>query len=86
MLLLKQNTTKKKRVDKNIATKLEFEASDNKKYEMKGIRDSAIYAIELKTDHLLGLYYLVFGLLKKLSRKRKYQGISLGSVTSCKTA
>ena len=37
---------------------LEFEAGDDKKYEVDGIWDSAIYAKE-SAGQLLGLYYLV---------------------------
>ena len=37
----------------------EFEADDDKKYEIDGIWDSAVYAKESTTDQLLGLYYLV---------------------------
>ena len=36
----------------------EFEAGDNKEYEVDGIRDSAVYARE-SAGQLLGLYYLV---------------------------
>lgn len=57
MLLLKQDNTKKKQMNK-LLSMLEFETSDNKKYEIEAIWDSAIYTKE--TDrHLLGLYYLV---------------------------
>ena len=38
---------------------LEFEANDNKKYEVNGIRDSAVYAKESTASQLPGLYYLV---------------------------
>ena len=38
---------------------LEFEAGDDKKYEIDGIWDSAVYARESATGQLLGLYYLV---------------------------
>ena len=55
--LLKQDTIRKGRVDKT--TQLEFEAGNNKEYEMEGIRDSAVYAMESEVGHLLGLYYLV---------------------------
>ena len=54
--LLEQNTTRKRRVDKT--TQLDFKAGDNEKYEVEGIRDSAVYARESE-GHLLGLYYLV---------------------------
>ena len=38
---------------------LEFEASNNKEYEVDGIWDSAVYAKESTTGQLPGLYYLV---------------------------
>ena len=38
---------------------LEFDASDNKKYEVKAIKDSIVYTKEAKR-YLLSLYYLVF--------------------------
>ena len=37
----------------------EFEAGDDKKYEVNGIRDSAVYAKDSTTGQLSGLYYLV---------------------------
>ena len=37
---------------------LEFEACNNKEYEVNGIQDSAVYAKE-SAGQLLGLYYLV---------------------------
>ena len=55
--LLEQDTTRKEQVDKNV-TKLEFDAGDSKEYKMEAIRDSAVYTMELKLDHLPGLYYL----------------------------
>ena len=57
--LLELDTTKKERVDENAATQLEFEAGNNKKYEVEGIRDSVVYAKELEAEHLPELYYLV---------------------------
>lgn len=58
--MLKQNITRKGRVDKP-TSQLEFEGDggDGKEYEVKAICDSAIYAKESESDHLLGLYYLV---------------------------
>ena len=38
--------------------KSEFDASDNKKYEVKAIIDSTVYAKEAE-EYLLGLYYLI---------------------------
>ena len=58
MSLLEQDTTRKERVDENI-TKLEFDAGNSKEYEVKAIRNSAVYAMELESGHLPGLYYLV---------------------------
>ena len=37
---------------------LEFEAGDNKKYEVNGIQDSVVYARK-SAGQLPGLYYLV---------------------------
>ena len=54
---LEQNSIKKEWVDENI-TKLKFEADNSKKYKVKAIWNSAVYAHEAKS-HLLGLYYLV---------------------------
>ena len=56
MSLLKQNITKKKRVEKIP----ELYAGDNsKEYKIEKIQDSAVYAMELELGHLPGLYYLV---------------------------
>ena len=38
---------------------LEFEASDDKEYEINDIPDSAVYTKESITGQLPGLYYLV---------------------------
>ena len=58
MSLLEQDTTRKGWMDENDAT--ELDAGDNSgKYEVKAIRDSTVYARELKSGHLPGLYYLV---------------------------
>ena len=55
--LLEQDTTKKGRVN-DTQLNFEFEAGDDKEYEVDGIRDSAVYAREL-AGQLSGLYYLV---------------------------
>ena len=39
---------------------LEFEAGNNKEYEIDGIWNNAVYAKESTTSQLSGLYYLVF--------------------------
>lgn len=62
MLLLKQNTTKKKRVDKNIRS-INFDTAKNEsgKYKVKTFSNNAIYANASKLGyHLLELYYLSF--------------------------
>ena len=58
MSLLEQNTTRKERVDKNV-TELEFDTGDSEEYKVEAIWDSAVYAMELESGHLPGLYYLV---------------------------
>ena len=55
MSLLEQNTTKKGRE----FLVPEFGPGNNKKYEVKAIWDSAVYARESKSGHLLSLYYLM---------------------------
>ena len=64
--LLKQETTRKERVDKRV-TELELEADNRKKYKVEAIWDSAVYASKLESCQLPGLYYLVVkkGYLKK---------------------
>ena len=57
--LLEQDTTKKKRMDNNAATHLEFKADENEEYDVEWIQDSEVYAKESKAGHLPGLYYLV---------------------------
>ena len=54
--LLKQDTTKKERVEK--VPELDA-GDDSKEYEVEAIRDSAVYAMESESGHLPGLYYLV---------------------------
>ena len=56
MLLLEQNTTRKKRVKK--VPKLDV-GNNNKKYEVEAIWDSAVYTMESESGHLPRLYYLV---------------------------
>lgn len=60
MSLLKQDNTRKVRVDKKIR-QINFESddNDNQKYKMKAIRDSAVYVRESKSSHLSELYYLI---------------------------
>ena len=60
MSLLEQNTTRKGRVDKK-TLQLEFEDDDKgKKYEFEVICNSAVYAKELESGQIPGLYYLIF--------------------------
>ena len=56
--LLEQNTIKKGQVN-DTQLDFEFEAGNNKDYEVDGIWDSAVYAKELATGKLPELYYLV---------------------------
>ena len=61
MSLLEQKMTRRRRVDKKIAEQLKFEAGgNNKKYKVKSICNSVVYAKESETDHLPSLYYLIF--------------------------
>ena len=58
--LLEQDITRKGRVDEKTTEQLEFDAgSDNKEYEVEGIRNSVVYAKESEAGHLPSLYYLV---------------------------
>ena len=57
MLLLKQNTIKKKQIDKN-ETKLNA-GNDSKGYKVEAICNSAVNAKESKSDNLPNLYYLI---------------------------
>ena len=54
--LLKQDTIRKERVEK--VPELDA-GDDSKKYNVEAIWDSAVYAMELKSDHLPKLHYLV---------------------------
>ena len=56
--LLEQNTTKKGRVDENVG-QMESDAGNSEEYEVETIRESAVYARELESGQLPGLYYLV---------------------------
>ncbi len=59
--LLEQDTTRKGRVDKALPEpekEVEFEAGDNKEYEVEAIIDSAVYG-QQTNDQMPGLYYLV---------------------------
>lgn len=59
VLLLKQNTTRKKQVEENV-TQLEFRASDHEEYKIEGICNNIIFAKELEIGYLLVFYYLIF--------------------------
>ena len=60
MSLLEQNTVRKGRVDKNNTAELDAGNNESGEYKVKAICDSAVYAKESESSHLLGLYYLVF--------------------------
>lgn len=57
MLLLKQDITRRERVDKNVSI-LDFDASNSKEYQVEAIWDSAIFIHEAE-DYLPGLDDLV---------------------------
>ncbi len=63
MSLLKQDTTKKERVDNALLEsekELEFEVRGNKEYEVKAIINSRVYGQQAnKSNQMLGLYYLI---------------------------
>ena len=59
MSLLKQDTTKKERINKNDAIKLNIVTDEDRKYEIEAICNNTIYTKESK-GHLLELYYLIF--------------------------
>ena len=59
MSLLKQDTTRKKRVDDENAEELDVGDKKAGEYKVEAIRDSAVYARESESGHLLGFYYLV---------------------------
>ena len=56
--LLKQDITKKGRVN-DTQLDFDFEAGNDKNYEIDGIWDSAVYVKKSTIGQLLGLYYLV---------------------------
>lgn len=58
MLLLKQDTIKKRRVNKLLKLEPELDEREDKKYKIGVFKDSAIYT-EAAKNPLLGLYYLV---------------------------
>lgn len=57
MSLLKQNTTRIRQINK--LHKPKFEIGNNKKYTIKAIWDSIVYANKTIESQLLGLYYLI---------------------------
>ena len=68
--LLEQDTIKKKQVDNKALpeSEKEFEARDDKKYEVKTINDSTVYGQQANSNQMPGLYYLI---LKKGYTKEK---------------
>ena len=46
-------------MDQNDVTKLDAGDNEDGKYEVEAIQDSAVYAKESESGHLLGLHYLV---------------------------
>lgn len=69
MLLLEQNTIKKKQVNKNNIIKLNTINDKNEKQKMQAIKNSTIYAKESELDYyLLSLYYMI--LYKNYSKEK----------------
>ena len=56
--LLKQDITRKGRVSEKVP-ELDASDEDSNKYKVEAIWDSAVYANNSESGHLLGLYYLV---------------------------
>ncbi len=62
MLLLEQETTTKRRVDKALPESekdLEFDAGGSKEYKVKAMINSAVYGQQANNDQIPGLYYLI---------------------------
>ncbi len=62
MSLLKQDTTRKKQVDKallELEKDVEFEARGNKEYEVKAIINSVVYGQQANSNQMPSLYYLI---------------------------
>ena len=59
--MLKQNITRKGRIDKNVMELAKLDTGNNKnsKYQIEAICNSAIYT-KKSTGHIPRLYYLVF--------------------------
>ena len=55
--LLEQDTIRNKRIKK--ISELNADNNDSNKYKIEAIWNSTIYANELESGHLPGLYYLV---------------------------
>ena len=59
MFLLEQDPTSKRRVDEK-TLQLEFkDDGEGEEYKVEAICDSVVYAKELESGHLLGLYFLI---------------------------
>ena len=59
MLLLEQDTIRKRRVDKNNVTKLDVGNNKSGKYKMKTIYNNAVNTRE-SPSYLSRLYYLIY--------------------------
>ncbi len=58
MLMLKQDTIKKRQANKLLESEIKFEARDNKEYKLKLIINSVLYGKEIESQ-ILNFYYLV---------------------------
>ena len=61
VLLLEQNTTSKGQVDNKslLESEKEFEAGDDKEYEVKIIIISIVYGQQINSNQMPGLYYFI---------------------------
>ena len=61
MLLLKQNTTRKRQINNKTLPKPEkmFEIRDDKKYKVKTIINSTVYNKSANSNQIPGFYYLI---------------------------
>ena len=71
MLLLKQDTTKRRWIDNKALLKpekyLEFDVRGDKEYEVKAIIDSTVYGQQINNNQIPGFYYFILwkGYLEK---------------------
>ena len=70
MLLLEQDITRKKQINKNNIAELDIGDNKSKENKVKAIWDSAVYAKKVKINS--SARALLSSFLKKLSKRKKY--------------